>query len=578
MSDSTQIIDKVLLNKAEEEDYVNSYSEGKSVSYINDINQGSYQSGIVTLDTTSLLGSSKGLCSFSDAYLMVPYVFSLKGAANPATAFNRFSAGFKCNLGNILDRVQIDLNGKTLSSNQQYLNMWNNIRVLTEFSPSDVQKWGSTLQLYPDDVSSIGFSATANASGDGFYNNQTNTAATLTTTATASSIPGNKGFIQRLLNSTIATKASAAAVSPNSWPTLSSANASNSCIQLGKPQFQGGDTTAATSTSTWYTMIQIPLSCIHPIFKEINLISSPSLRLQMYFNTGYASVTSAGTSSPTLTVASVTTLCGSTCPVMLSSSLASSANNSGSATIFGAGAVTLEWGVLQNSNTNGVTYATASGQFPFSQVRLYAPTYRYKPEFLSVLASEPTKRIKYLDYFSQSFPAAAAARGSTFSLQLSANLKRVKYVALLPFATPTAGTTGVAAIAQYQNPVDSAPWTVLPGSGITNYNVQIANQWVYQNSYQYDFNNFYDEFTKINAIHGGLPYQAISNGLINSYQWSLSNRIMLTDLSRLSSDVPQALLITGQSLSDISQDFIVIVAYERHVDINTITGEVSNLD
>jgi hypothetical protein len=496
---------------------------------------------------------------------------------------NRFTAGFKCNLANILDRAQIDLNGKTLTSNQQYLNMWNNIRVITEFSNSDIAKWGSTLQLFPDDCNSIGFSATANASGDGFYNNQTNNAATLVTTANAAAVGGNSGYIKRLLNSTIATgnnNGNVSGVGSNGWPTLSPTTTGNSCIQLGKPQFLGGNVTVGTtSTSTWYTLIQIPLTCIHPIFKEINLISSPSLRMQLYFNTGYATITSAGTSSPTLVLKSQpTSLCGSTCPVMISSSVAGSANNSGSATIFGVGDLTLEWGVLQNSNINSVPYSTASGKFPFSQLRLYVPTYKFKPEFISVLAENPVKRVKYLDFFSQSFPSAAASRGSTFSLQLSANLKRVKYTALIPFSTPAAGTTGVTAFNQYLSPFDSAPWTCLPGSGITNYNVQIANQWAYQNSYQYDFSSFYDEYAKINALNGGLPYQAISNGLINEYQWSLSNRVMLTDLSRLSSDVPQALLITGQSLSDISMDFIVIVAYERHVDINTITGEVSNVD
>lgn len=53
-------------------------SKGKSMSYVIDLNQGSYTNHTITLDATNQLNGSQGYVSLRDAYITVPSVPRLK--------------------------------------------------------------------------------------------------------------------------------------------------------------------------------------------------------------------------------------------------------------------------------------------------------------------------------------------------------------------------------------------------------------------------------------------------------------------------------------------------------------------
>ncbi|EGZ11067.1 hypothetical protein PHYSODRAFT_337829 [Phytophthora sojae] len=96
---------------------------------------------------------------------------------------------------------------------------------------------------------------------------------------------------------------------------------------------------------------------------------------------------------------------------------------------------------------------------------------------------------------------------------------------------------------QFQSPFDSSPYTLQPGSSIRNFNVRIGSTQVFDISHDYDFHHFTNEIAKISAINGDLTPELV-NGLLDYQTWSLTNRMLIADVSRLTErDVPQAIQI-----------------------------------
>ena len=580
MTDSTQIVDKFLFEQTEQPDEYNQISQNKNVSYSIDLNQGSYSSGQVIFDLTNQLSGSSGFSSLRDAYVVIPYVVCMKNGAtgSQTTAANPLSVGYKCNLANIIDRVQVELNGKTIITPQNYLNMCNNLRVMTEWSQEDLAKWGATNLLYPDDVNSIGFSTSATTtSGDGYYNNTTqNTNQFVDATMITGTTPlsnGNSGYVKRLL-----ANANNSGVNTFGWNSLTAATVASTNQQVGRSTFLGGVSTASTIMGTWYTLIKLRLIDIHPIFRELDLIQNPQVKITLFVNTGNTVLTSNNGAVNEVTLTSTTLTCGNTCPIMLSSTQGSNVNAGVFAAATDLAAATISFGVL-----NGSSLATAANfgtYFPFTTCRMYTPFYDIIDK--SMLIERPIKESNYIDFFTQSFKGQALTRNSNFQLQLSANLKNLRYIAVLPFAnssavgTPSTVYATATNVDEYASPFDTAPWTCCPGASITNYNVMVGNDWVYNNAVSYEHQNFIEEFSKINALNGGLTHY-LSNGLIDEYKWSMAQSILLTDVSRQASemkDVPQSILIQGTNTCSQALDFIVIAAYERNISINKISGEV----
>lgn len=97
----TQLSDQYLYQSSLKSDPDIKVSSGKRVPFVIDLNQGSYQNGVITIDATSQLNGSEGFASLRDAYIMLPYKVSMKNThattvqANPA---NRFCWSLKCGI------------------------------------------------------------------------------------------------------------------------------------------------------------------------------------------------------------------------------------------------------------------------------------------------------------------------------------------------------------------------------------------------------------------------------------------------------------------------------------------------
>jgi hypothetical protein len=149
MSDTTQLADAYLLQSSLKTDSPVDVSKGKGVSVIYDNNQGSYNSGLITIDATSQLTGSQGMASLKDGYLLLPYVITAKSTAatDIATNISRFACAMKTNITNVIDSLSVELNGKKVITETEYKGFWNNLRAMTELSQDEVVKHGAELHL-----------------------------------------------------------------------------------------------------------------------------------------------------------------------------------------------------------------------------------------------------------------------------------------------------------------------------------------------------------------------------------------------------------------------------------------------
>ncbi|KAE9103588.1 hypothetical protein PF001_g28350 [Phytophthora fragariae] len=147
------------------------------------------------------------------------------------------------------------------------------------------------------------------------------------------------------------------------------------------------------------------------------------------------------------------------------------------------------------------------------------------------------------------------------------------YVILLPFAEQTANFAS-AAVQEYQSPFDTAPWTLQPGSSIRNFNVRIGSTQAFDISHDYDFHHFTNEIAKIGAINGDLTPELV-NVRLDYQTWSLTNRVLIADVSRLTDkDVREAIQVSGVNAGCQGTNMLILVISEQELTFDRLTGEI----
>jgi len=570
---ATQLSDKYLVEDEMHFDNYNKISTDKSMIYCIDQNTGSYTNGIVVIDTTNQLGGNNGFSSPQEGYTIAPYIVSVKNTG--ATALDGFlnaaSVCLKANVGNVLDRADISINGKPVVSSQPYTNMWNNIRIQYESATTYTAQMAGTNLVYPDDVFAS-WSSAANTNGDGFSNNQVNPAATFNyATNTSSPYTFNSGAFKRIQENI-----SAATVNTFGWPSQLSTHSQTNFTNNAKSYFIPGVKTANAIAGTWVFFIKLQLIDIHPVFQTLDLVKNPQFRLTLYFNVGYCSITATASSGATnLSLTSAPILNGgNTTPVMFMSATASNPNAAIVSTGTNTTTLRLAWGVVNNYDVTNSSY------LPFNSTRLYLPFYTLIPEIERKFLENPVQKKVYNDCFIQQFINAGTGYGATGTLTIQSTLPNLQYISVLPFASSTiaAGSNylSVSGVNQFASPFDSAPFTTAFGAGLYNMQVQVGSQNVYKNLISYDYQNFIDELQNIYSINGG-DTRDIGNGLIDQIKWTNGYKLWLFDVSRVSSDVRQNVNIQFQMQSDQPLDMYVICVYRRSFDLNRITCEVTNI-
>ncbi|KAF0744222.1 hypothetical protein AaE_008484 [Aphanomyces astaci] len=502
---------------------------------------------------------------------------------------NRFCAGFKSGVWNVIDSLQVELDGKTILTESDYKLYWNNIRCQTDWANSDLYKHAAESFVAPDDWSSMAFSNAATTGGDGFINNYTNEQGAAGASLESLQLAKNNGFVRRVYcNPQPTSKIDGGGYNPFNWVTQRSGVSTNIAMQNGKGAFAATSTAAGPNSdaAVWYHMLKIRLIDLHPLFKELDLIANPSLKLRIRCNAGFCDIggTGVGVGTSTMSLTSTTMTSGNTVPVMIASA---APLNAMSGVLPGSGTINLRlaFGPLQNAVT---PLSTAAQFFPFTASRLMIPFYDFHPAKTQQIIAKPVKQTVFLDCYAQYFTQRAGIGTSTtqlnapFNLQLSAFQKNIKYVVLIPFSETSSAQSGGSGThwatahgtEQFRSPFDTAPWSCQPGSSIRNFQVQIGNDNVFSKTIDYDFEGFMDEFKKLGSINGSLTHE-ISNGLINHQLYSMIHRYQVADCSRITNpDVPQSVVISGVNGACQGSNLLVLVIYERKIAFDRVTGEV----
>lgn len=532
----------------------------KRMFYVSDQNGGAYN-GQIQFDT-SVLANSMQYLAYSEGYLEIPFCVSLQGTTDKTGLTSAFFMGLKNGYYQLIDSIQVDYNNTNVVQQQPFTNFYVNYKLMTSMSSDDVQKWGPTIGFYPDSAGSHRFSNAAAAGGDGYSNN-----ADLTTLATFTA-PNNAniGFLERRKRTTAfnGTRGGAAG-GYGALPTLTT---SNQCLTIGKNNITDNNGIGAARIYTLNVLAQIRLKDIADFFSEIPLLKGAFMRLQINYNSCTNLITTAA-AGPTMVIAAagVTMLSGRTNPVLLPSS---TANNSGAGLVVNDGNISISCGVLRN------TLNTTNSAL-LSSCRLYVPAYTLDPLYeRDLLTITPDREIRYNDIYTYTF--SSIATGASFNQILTNGIVNPQYVVLMPYANSSVATSVFANVTTpvYQSPFDTAPGTTLPMGAITNFQVQVAGQNMFQAAALYDFETFNNETSRVNAINGGAS-TGLNNGLIGHFEWDNAYRYYVCDVSRriaIEDDVPKSIVVSGTNATGVSVDYICFVVFQRKIRVSMADGAV----
>lgn len=534
---------------------------GKSMLYQNDQNNANY-SGQIQLDCSSLSNSGKWL-NYKEAYLQIPFLVTMQGSVDISTAVNAFSVGLKSGYYQLIESMSVDLNQRNIVQLQNNLNILTNYRVLTSFSYDDLVKYGPILGIGAsiDSAGSYDFSAGASRNGDGFSNNYVENSNKYQTVFP----PPNEGAYKRLMDTTA-----------NPINTTTQLNKTSTIFNQEARTYYSTSGGGASTLYNWMVIATIRLKDICPAFSHLPLLKTANFRFIINYNSSITTLTvtpNATDTSATMVTTSIQQLSGQTNPIFVPS-LASvnialaTANSSNS---YAAYTLTISCNVVKNSLTpNGV------GTTQFQTCRLYVPAYEIQPDYeRNLIESIPRAKIEYNDYFV--YRVTNISAGGPFNSLLTNGIVNPKAIIVVPFANQgSAGSINVLNLPQYQMVFDSAPATTCPNASLTAFNIQIGGSNVFNLDEQFQFSNFLDEFTHINALDGSQD-TGINSGLISSYAWLNGYRFYCADLSRRlrpEDKLAKSILIRGTNNTSIALDLLVFVLYERHFSINIVSGDI----
>lgn len=531
----------------------------KRMYQVLDQNGGSYN-GQILFDTSTLANSGQWL-GYSEAYIQIPFVIAFQSSTD-ITAANAYVQGLALGLKNgyhhLVHQIQVEYNNSNVVQLQPFTNFFVNYKLMSSFSADDLKKWGPTLNFFPDNAGTYSFANAANANGDGHSNNVINPAAGLTY---ASQIePSNQGLLKRLQNTGYPINTRNVG-----YGGITQINTVGLANQIGKNYQTDNNGAGAARIWTYNILATIRLKDIADYFDKLPLVRGASMRITVVYNSCAFTTTSVA-AGPTMVTTSYVQRSGASNPVIIASS---AANNPMNGTVVNGGG-----GVFSVSCGVATTTTPAGSNGIYNQCRLLVPAYTLNPiAEKNLITVNPIREVKYLDIYN--FNITNVGAGSSFNSILTNGIINPKYLVMAGYLTGTAANTGLAiALNTYQSFFDTAPATTSPLAAITQFQVQVAGQNMFQQNFQYDYETFINEVSAMNSINGGLS-TGMSSGLIGHYDWDNAYRYYVCDLSRRvpSEDgVAKSVVVSGVNNTSRIMDYVCFIAFERKVKIDMRTG------
>lgn len=535
----------------------------KLLSYVQDLNNGSYSGGVINIDSSNLSSNNRWI-DWRSGYITIPFTVAMKASTDISGASpSGWMAGLlKNGQWNLLNYLSVDFQNTNIIQQTQFLNFFVNYKVTTTWS-SDVQKkYGATSGADAiDTASSFYYSAAAGANGNGISNNQI----TAPTATFATNLEGgNVGLKERLYNQ---------AYSPvsglNGLPVQGGSTVYNT--NVGQNFYTTVNAGAAT-VYQFHIIATIKLRDVTDFFKRCPLLKKGFFRFTIGYNACQSmsiATTSVGPgASPTMLMAANPTVQGNTNPVMVTSS---ATNNP----LFGPVVAALTNTFTFSSGIGGCQLAGNTLQNPFlTSCRLYVNSYLLTPEYeAKYIEVAQEKQIIFEDVYNYNLIGVAA--NQQFNSTLSNTIVNAKELVVIPQIN--SASNGTAQLIPYLSPFDSSPSTVCPLAQIYNYQVILSGDNLWQQAELYDFDQFLSELSSVDALQGG-ESDMMSSGLIGQREWQFGYRWYVANLGRRLQSldgVPRSVAISGKNNSNVIMDYFCFITFTKVLKINVVTGEIS---
>lgn len=552
-----------------------------------------YQNNQSIIDTSQLANSNKYM-AYREAYIAVPMLLSLRGYPTGATALGvgDYAIGLKNWFGTIIHSFTLDYNGTTIVQQTPFCNLWNNFKLLTTLSWSDIATQGCTIGFYPDTPDSFALYTAASHYGIGVVNNadgqfgKISTVGTLITNkftqpSTETGISSNGGNFGLTMRTKWIAYNPDALAGTNSYGTEFLSANSSSLIWKSHISNKASSTANAGSRPILQisVMATIYLKHIHSFFNMCPLLKGVFMKLTMNLNNCRTDITTtqAANLSPTASCTTTSSYIGGTQVLMVPS-----ADTGGylSATQNVAGTAFYDLVVGSRCYNNDILQ-TGVANMPAAQegrvsksIYLYIPAYTFNPTFEQSYLQNSVKQIKYTDIYQYQVDIDGSPAGAIqFNNLITNGIANIKSVLIIPVGRVNIGGAGVTL--EYLSPFSPCGGgTTYPMTALGNFNIQISGQNAIYNMQRYNFEEWNNQLYGQNAVNGGLT-DGLTSGLIDFAGFQSSYAYYYVNVERMlpvEQSVPKSVQILGTSYCPEPLRLMVFIEYGVEVRIDVLTG------
>ena len=541
---------------------------GKKWTFVTDStsNSGQFGSGQIQFDLKNLSSQSQWV-DLREATVEFPVKITAKITTSvaSATATGRIHAAIiKNGWHQWISSAQLMINGQTIQSAQPYENVAAQWRILSTWSQDELIKQGPTCGFSLDDMT-----GDSETSGSLLVNNGLAICnfATFNTpvkgfdclnapTATYDTTLVNKGAIDRALftnNSVTDTTNQAKVLLPANMKLA------------GRSNVAGTTSTAATPGTFWsaYYMATVRLRDLCDL-RDFPMCKNLQGYLYLNFNSASTTLDVGTATDGIISAVSTHITSGQTCPFLINNNI----TNGFTTTTVGANKVVFA-GLVDGST---VAADIINGNGPvLTSARLLAPYYQANPKADAVL-SQTNKFFTTLEKIQFTFDVPA---GTAQNYTVTSGVSNPKRIVMLPLLKQL-GTSTITA--PEQSPFDPAPATSGNFATMSQLQIYVANQPIYQTPVQYDYEQFLSEQSQV-GLNGNQSREETS-GLLTEQLWTQNHRFYTTDLSRrmdAEDGSSKSVSVTYTNTNAFGHRVIGHLYYEKRWVMDTTTCTISPL-
>jgi hypothetical protein len=609
--------------------------EDKQYAFIPDLQNAVYQNNssntMVSFDASSIFNSTQ-MVNMSESFTLLPVVMCAAFTnGSQALYLNPNKSNDKCNYEsmmslksnnvNLVNQVNIQINGKSIEENQSLVNFPVNFKMLSEMSPSDLKQYGKNIGIPDvlDNDKSVIFdnflSAKPVNNGTGFTNN----------------IPwGNSGILGIPDGSALKVVTQGAFnEEQNQNRPIQNQNVCNGAIRkkinkyadLSKDgniyRVQSGDNIDNNLVTEYITKFNFELKPYFYIdsgnqvmywvdyvvirFKDMfdsmaNLCMSKrlDLRIDMFLNTGFTNITLGGLTGSTVNSGLLTYRCPTaqntfinTCPYTVNYSVNDINANGG---LLGTEMSLTGAAPYSTTPTNfvcglfignrppslsiaGVNFASLNPpNTGLNQCRLYYPKIVLDATVeTSYIQKNLAKNIVYRKINFNT--TETITPGNNYSKILNSGIVNAYGVLIVPLYDKSNYKDPTDQINQYQSPFDTCGFTT-SNISLINLSCELGGSVVNYTPLNYTYENWLEQVSLFESISSDLGANA-SMGLLNQEMWENAYRNYYIDLSRVNindRETPKSIKINFQNNTKFNITCLIYIYTIANFKINVGTG------